>query len=265
MKTSLVVSTYNRPDALMLSLKSSLHQAVLPDEIIVADDGSTNETREVVEAFSAESKVPVIHAWQEDQGFRLARVRNLATAKASGDYIIFIDGDIVMHRNFVKEHSYHAQPKQFISGSRVFLSKELTKSSIAEDRVVFSVFSNEIKNHFNAISNSVLSKMFSKKLNHINGLRGANLSFWRSDLVEVNGFNEDFVGWGKEDSEAITRLMNNGIERFSLRFAAVAYHLYHPEHKTKEESVLEKNIKLYEDNRDRGTVYCKNGLDKHLG
>lgn len=103
-QATLIVSTYNRPDALTLCLESILHQNILPSEVIIGDDGSTEETRKVINRYQKKFPVPLIHVWQEDKGFRLAKARNKCLAKASYEYIIQIDGDLILHRDFVKDH-----------------------------------------------------------------------------------------------------------------------------------------------------------------
>ena len=126
MKTSLIVSTYNRPEALKLCLLSAIRQNVLPDEIIVGDDGSTNQTKELIEQISRISPVPIKHIWHPDEGFRLAMMRNKAVAASEGDYIIETDGDIIMHPCFVADHVSMARKGCYLKGGRVNLGRELT-------------------------------------------------------------------------------------------------------------------------------------------
>ena len=110
--TSLIISTYNRSDALELCVKSVLRQSLLPDEIIIADDGSKEETGELIHQLATTSVVPIIHVWHEDLGFRLATIRNKAIVKATKEYIIQIDGDIVLHKDFVKKKLRYIYPRQ---------------------------------------------------------------------------------------------------------------------------------------------------------
>lgn len=108
MRTSLIITTYNRPKVLAMALRSIAEQSVLPDEVIVADDGSTRSTAAMVRKIARNFPVELIHVWQEDKGFRAARVRNLGASKASGDMLVFIDGDMVLHKDFMKFHLLHA-------------------------------------------------------------------------------------------------------------------------------------------------------------
>ena len=118
MKTSLIISTYNRPDALALCLESVKRQTLLPDEVIVGDDGSRDETKQLIERFQKDFPVPLIHVWQEDDGFRLAMCRNKCIAKAKHEYIIQVDGDVILHTRFVGDHVASAQRGCYIKGGR---------------------------------------------------------------------------------------------------------------------------------------------------
>ena len=104
MKISVIVATYNWPSALRLSLQSLMRQTAHNFEIVVADDGSRNETRELIESLAKTSHVPIIHSWQEDIGFRLARSRNQAVLKSHGDYLIFVDGDCIVPKDLSLIH-----------------------------------------------------------------------------------------------------------------------------------------------------------------
>ena len=114
MKTTLIVTTYNRPDALEAVLKSIERQVVMPDEVIVADDGSRDETRQLVERFMSGFPTTLLHCWHEDKGFRLSEIRNRAILQSSGDYIIMVDGDMVLNRNFVRDHKMLADRKSVV-------------------------------------------------------------------------------------------------------------------------------------------------------
>ena len=123
-KTSLIISTYNWPEALDLCLQSSLHQVIPPDEILIADDGSDERTAKLVAQYADTAPIPIIHVWHEDNGFRLGSIRNKAIARASGDYIIQIDGDVILPPRFIQDHLSVAHPRRFVSGSRVLLGAE---------------------------------------------------------------------------------------------------------------------------------------------
>jgi glycosyltransferase involved in cell wall biosynthesis len=124
LKTSLIVSTYNWHQALDLCLKSIFLQTTIPDEILIADDGSSDETKLLVKAVSLYSPCPIVHVWQPDEGFKLAQIRNKAIAKAKYEYIIQIDGDLILEKNFISDHLYLVKSSNFITGSRVLLSND---------------------------------------------------------------------------------------------------------------------------------------------
>src|SRR3982751_1754779 len=134
MRSSLVLTTYNWPDALHLVLTSALRQSVLPDEVVVADDGSAPPTADVVRAFTprfAERGLPLRHVWHPDEGFRAAAIRNRALAQATGEYILLIDGDCVLHGDFVRSHLAFARPGQFVQGTRVLLDAKRAGRALA--------------------------------------------------------------------------------------------------------------------------------------
>lgn len=265
MSVSLIITTYNRPDALQLVLDTIAVQTHMPTEVLIADDGSRDETRNLIEAYAKSAPTEVRHVWQPDDGFRISRIRNLGIADSKCDYIIFIDGDIVMHPQFVEGHMRSKKPNQFIQGSRVLLSDELTSKAIESRKKDFSLMESGITNRLNAISSKPLSSIFSTKVSHLKSIRGCNFSAWRQDLIDVNGYNEDFEGWGKEDSELVARLFNKGLKRLNLKFAAVGYHLHHAQSNKKAYSeVLARNEAMYAKSRDEGVVVCDNGLRQHL-
>ena len=247
-RTSLIVTTYNRSDALELVLLSIMKQNKLPDEVIIADDGSGDETRELIQRYAAIFPVPLIHCWHEDNGFRLAAIRNKAIARAKEEYIIMIDGDMVLPPEFVADHRRHAWKGQSIQGSRVLLLQKRTSKMLMDKKFSVGLFDSGISNRLNALKSRFLSSVFSYRRSGHTRVRGANLSFWREDVLSVNGFNEDFAGWGREDSEFAVRMTNAGIRRKHIKFGGYGYHLYHPEHSRKQlpinDAILSQTIEL---------------------
>jgi len=263
MTISLIISTYNRPDALKVVLDSVMEQTVLPYEVIVGDDGSNNKTKELIEQYRKSFPVPLIHVWQEDRGFRLARIRNLAIKRAKGDYIISIDGDIVLHKEYINSHKTYSKKGYFLQGHRVLLNDTMTNRIIESGKRDISFWDFNLKNRKNTIHNFKLSKLFSTSSVKIKGIKGGIFSFWKSDALKVNGLNEEFVGWGKEDSEFAVRLVNSGIKRFDLRFCAVCYHLDHGKsNKFYNRNEYEKNLQLLNKSKLEKAVFCENGIDK---
>jgi glycosyltransferase involved in cell wall biosynthesis len=263
MRHSLVLTTYNRPDALRLVLASALHQTVPPGEVIVADDGSTDPTAEVVHAFVprfAERGVALRHVWHPDEGFRAAAIRNRALAVAEGDYILLIDGDCVLHPGFVASHLAFARAGQFVQGTRVLLSEARTRHAIATGDIRFSAFQRGVGNRLNALPIPWLSPLVPTSSDPLKGVRSCNMGFWLADAARVNGFNERFVGWGREDSEFVARLVNAGVRRRKLKFGGIMYHLRHPE---RPRDALEANDELLESVRRAGAVWTDDGMDKY--
>lgn len=126
-RVSLIVSTYNRPDALRVCLDSVKHQTILPYEVIIGDDGSRSETADTIKEISRNFPVPIKHVWHEDNGFQLAMMRNKSVAASSGDYIIEVDGDVFLHPKFIEDHLREAAPGIYVKGGRTNLGKELTE------------------------------------------------------------------------------------------------------------------------------------------
>jgi len=261
MTTCLIVTTYNWTQALNQVLLSVKRQTLMPDEIIIADDGSKKETKELVEAFIRKNpQINFIHSWQEDKGFRLTNSRNKAIAMSKSKYIIIVDGDIILNKNFIKDHIRFSKQGYFIQGTRVLLGQNITNYIFRTSKFLISFFSKDIKNRKNLINSTILSKFFSRQTKSLRGIRGCNISFFKKDCIDVNGFNEDFEGWGREDSEFVVRLFNKGIKRKNLKFKANALHLYHEENSRK---MLTKNDEILKSTIDNRLSWCKNGINKY--
>ncbi|MFM2486977.1 glycosyltransferase family 2 protein [Celerinatantimonas yamalensis] len=260
MNVSLIITTYNWKEALAVVLQSVRLQVRLPDEVIIADDGSRDDTAEMIRQFAKDFPVPLIHSWQEDKGFRLAQSRNQAIAKSCGDYIIIVDGDIQLPVHFIADHCQIAKAGQFIQGGRVLLPATLSKAIIEQFQYP-QMFAKGLRNRKNILRSQSLSRIFSKVRNHDGATRGCNMSFWRADLLRVNGYNEGFVGWGREDSELVIRLLNAGLSRYYLKFLGAGYHLYHSE---SDRSQLAENDRIYQHAKVSGIIRCEQGLDRHL-
>lgn len=257
---SLIITTYNRKDALALVLQSVLQQVVLPNEILIADDGSTEDTKQMIERLSQTFPIPIIHCWHEDIGFRVGAIRNKAIARAKNEYIIMIDGDIVVHPFFIFDHKRFAWKGRFLQGSRVLLQESTTKMAIDQMRVNVNFLSSGIDNRINTLRSKYLSTVLSYYRGGHMHVRAANISCWRDDLLKVNGFNEDFVGWGREDSELAVRLQNLGLKRLHVKFGAFGYHLHHPQ---SSRTRLEMNDGLLDTTLRNKITWCTNGIFKN--
>jgi glycosyltransferase involved in cell wall biosynthesis len=238
MKTAVIVTTYNRPDALAVVLNGYCGQSDHAFELIVADDGSREETAEVVRQFSRRAPFVIMHVWQEDRGFRAAAIRNRAVASTSADYVIFTDGDCVPSRHFVQVHKELAVPGYFLGSNRVLLSPELTARVVNERLSIHEWSGIEwarrwVRRDVNRMLPLVrlpdgLFRTWSP--NRWSGIKTCNLSAWRTDLVRVNGLDASYEGWGLEDSDLVIRLLHAGVKHKNARFAATVFHLWHPEH-----------------------------------
>jgi len=232
---SLIITTYNKPDYLRLVIKTALRQTVLPKEIVVADDGSTEESFEVTRELRKETDVPIVHVWQEDKGFRLNRSRNNAIAVASGEYIALLDGDCFIGPHYIEDHAGAARPGFYVAGTRTHLLAERRDYVLRTGDVRIGVFTSGTTKRLHSIRSRLLSRLTSEtgtldeEISPVErrGVAGANLAFWRDDALKVNGFDERFEGYGGDDVEFANRLTRAGIRRYKLEHLAVAYHFAH--------------------------------------
>jgi len=247
MKISVVVTTYNRPQALRLVLNALLAQAQAPFEILIADDGSTEDTRQTIRQMARHSVVPVRHLWQTDAGFRAAAARNLAVAAAQGELIVFLDGDCVPRPDFIAQHARLAQEGWFVAGSRVLLSPALTQEAEAQQWPIHGwgrwtwwrhALSGQT-NRWTPLLNLPGQAWRRQQAQHWQSARTCNMSVWRHDLVAVNGFDESYQGWGHEDADLAVRLIRHGVHYKNGRFATTVLHLWHAEN---DRSHLPENI-----------------------
>ncbi len=265
-KTAVVVSTYNRPDALKIVLESLLAQTMMPHEIIIADDGSGEQTLELINDYINQHPNLITHIWHEDTGFRLSAIRNKAMASAQSDYIIQIDGDIMLHPRFIADHNRIAKTGYFVAGSRAMLSQKLTSKILSSGQSTRLCFLKVgIMNRFNALRIPIIMKLMASSFmsnKSYKKIKGCHMAFWKKDLLAVNGYNEDFIGWGSEDVEIEIRLKNSGLKRRNLKFGALQYHLYHPENSKAREHINEELVIRTSEQR---LIRCTNGMDKYVG
>lgn len=259
---SLVVTTYNWPAALDLTLASIARQRCLPGEVLVADDGSGQDTAAVVHEWAKRLPVPVRHLWQEDLGFRLARSRNRAIAAASGRYVVCIDGDMTLHPLFVADHARAARPGTFVQGWRACTGPASGARMLAERRLDCSVLAPDLRRRHRVLRIPPLAwAIHSRAHRRPRWIQGCNQGYWRDDLLRANGFDERMTDWGREDDELAARLFNAGLLRRDLRFAAVAVHIHHP---TREPTGRNPNDVYLEETRRERRVRCELGIDGHL-
>jgi len=259
MQISVIMTTYNRPDALEKVLSGLCQQTLLPYEVLIADDGSTPETETLVHKVSVSAPFPVRHVWHADQGFRAAAIRNKAIRRSTGDYLVLLDGDCIPDGHFIADHSHLARRGYFFQGKRILIEQHATPGFRFADTAgtmnkIRLFFSPGIGNRHHLLRVPFFPATSSRSLG---GVRSCNLGLFRDDLFAVNGFNEEFTGWGREDSELVARLYNYGLRRKNHPFVAACYHLWHPEN---DRSRLAFNDALLEEGVVSDNYYCQKGL-----
>jgi len=268
MLISVVVATYNRPDALAAVLRSLAKQDDRSFEVVVADDGSGAETCAVIKQAQSVFPVRLLHVWQEDTGFRLAAVRNRATAQAHGEYLIYLDGDCVVRHHFVRAHRALAEPGWCVAGGRVLLREAFTRSALNDGTAVenWNVAGATIATLQGKVNRaSSLPWLPLGPLRKFGGrrwqrLRGCNFSAYRSDVERVNGFDECFQGWGFEDSDFAARLIESGVRLKTGRLATNVYHLWHREN---DRSLHGENWQRLQARLQARTTRAQRGLDQY--
>lgn len=229
MNVSLIVTTYNWPEALDMTLRSVMAQSRAPDEVVLADDGSGPETAAVIEKVMGRGRTRWRHVRHEDRGVRQSRIKNLAVRHSTGSYLIFVDHDVVLHPHFVTDHLLMARPGCFLQGKRLLLSRGYTERILAKG--VFDPpkpWTRGLGNRKNAFHFPGIGARLSGSKPFEVTLRGCNLSMFREDYLRVDGFDEVFDGsWGREDSDICYRLFHVGVQVRLLWFLAIQYHLYH--------------------------------------
>lgn len=256
MKVSLLISTYNWPEALNVVLKSVESQTVLPNEILIADDGSKAETQDLIEGWKKKSKLNIKYFWQEDDGFRKTIIMNKAIANAENQYIIQIDGDILLNKYFIEDHIGAAKKGFFVLGSRGLINEENTNLILANQSFDEKLAKKNIKNKINATRFPLGSFFLSKNQMKSRNVKGCNFAFWKDDFIAVNGYNNEMNGWGHEDIELAARLNNFGIKQKKVKLIAVCYHLHHSFNDRSNEN---KNFAIYENVVANKVVVCENG------
>ena len=236
---SILLATYNWPQALKLCLESLANQTDHDFEIIIADDGSTKETKDLIEKIKIAHPNSITHLWQEDQGFRKTTILNQAIAAAKGNYLIFLDGDCIVQPDYVARHRTLAQKGYLVTGSRVLLDESLTKQLLSWPKWDFKVFGMHLLSYR---LNGGINKYWPLKIKLGNGswrdykkfvwrrIKGCNMACWKADAEAINGFDESMTGWGHEDTDFVFRLQRHHIKRKSGSWSTEVLHLFHQIH-----------------------------------
>ncbi len=260
---SVVVATYNWPAALDACLHALRRQTEALHEIIVADDGSGPDTRAVVERHQAAGPCPMHHVWHPDEGFRLAAIRNKAMARAGGDYIVSLDGDMVCHPRCIEDHGRLRDPACYCQGSRIPLGPEASAVMTGRPGWWPSVFSRGVRRRARLVRLpfAAAARVLNAPHRDPMTVRGCHQGFWSRDLLAVNGLNEAIEGWGREDNELAVRLGNHGRLRRNLRGVALACHLHHDE---RDRGRLEENERILRETIDTCRVRCERGVGQWI-
>ncbi len=268
--TSLILTTYNWENALTAVLRSIAVQHRLPDEVIVADDGSGEDTRLLIQNLAQDFPVPLHHVWQEDEGFRAAQARNRAIASSRCEYILMIDGDMVLHPDFVADHQLLAQAGCYLQGKRFQATPDETRRLLNGGSIRIGPLQNfnfheRFCFHRRHAWHAPWLAHFKARLGHPGAVMSCNMSFWRKDLIRINGFDERMQGYGSEDLELAVRLDHLDLRRRSLRYAALAVHLYHASRAVgdRNDPGLPNNG-LLEITRRSGCTWTEYGLNRYL-
>ena len=258
----LVVTTYERPNALARVLASVGGQSRWPDEVIVADDGSGPATVEVVRRFESQARCPVRVVTQPHDGFQAGRARNAAIASTACDYVVLLDGDMVTHPRFIEDHVAHARCGYFSQGVRIPLDARATRGQLAPGAGIPGPLAPGLRGlrRGYALRSPGVSVLLRRAANAVVAIKSCNQGFWRGDLLSVNGFDEEIRGWGSEDKELCARLENAGVRRQTLLFAAIAFHLDHP---PAPRDMAAVNRTRWRETVHSGRTRCEAGIDRH--
>jgi len=262
-RVSIVISTYNWPQALELALEALARQTVLPHEVIVADDGSREDTRAMLERLARDYPVPLRHSWIEDKGFRLALARNRAIAATTGDYVLILDGDMLPHPKFVEDQIRAAERGSFVQGMRVLTDETGRDRLLSREVKQLGFFDRGLTRRRHTLRIPALAALSLRVTRNqkTSSIKGCSQAWWRDDLVALNGFDERFEGWGREDKDLAVRAFHHGLMRRMLRFGGLATHLYHRE---RHEDGASPNDPLLADTKATRRVRSPLGLDRHL-
>ncbi|MBC7691865.1 MAG: glycosyltransferase [Methylotenera sp.] len=267
-RASLFLATYEMPKHLELVFEALLRQSHQEFEVLVCDDGSGEETRQIIQKYAATAPFPIKHFRQEHQGFRKCRILNEALRQAQGETLVFLDGDCVPHRHYLLDHVRQQETGLYLAGRRVELgegvSQKLTPEKIRSGYFDFptpsllrSSFWGDTENIQRAfrISNPWLRRKLG--MARIDDLKGCNYSVSKADLVAINGFDEDYEGYGREDTDIELRLQNLGLRIKSLKGLALQFHVWHPRR-----DFTPANEHLLQEVIDTSKIRCRNGLFK---
>jgi len=270
LQASVIISTYNQPKWLQLVLCSYDIQTLKSFEIIIADDGSDERTKAIIDEFIKSTDLKVSHIWQEDNGFQKTKILNKAIVASNTNYLIFTDGDCVARKDFVETHLRLRKENCALSGGYFKLTKsisnQITKDLITSQKCFEKAWLLSQGQPKSFKLNKLTTSNFKEKLlNNLTPTKatfdGMNVSCWKEDIIAVNGFDER-MEYGAEDREVGERLMNNGIKFLQIRYSAICLHLHH-ERPYKNAKVLLANKKIRQETIQSKSVYSNYGINKN--
>lgn len=231
---SIIISFYKRLEHLKCCLDSLRFCSQDFDEVVITDDGSDEGVVRNLKNMVSDYPFPILHAWQPKNGFRVAAARNNGIRHAKGDYLIFLDCDFLVLPDTIRHHVKHARPGRFVAGSCKYLSEDQTesvfRSAVSPDlleRLYRQIPDWEIiRTHYRSMKRTLLMRL------HLASYKkqslGGHFSIYRKDMEHINGYDENFIGWGGEDEDLGKRLVKAGIFcKMTFRFARVL-HMWHP-------------------------------------
>lgn len=269
MFASVIFTTYNHPKWLQKTLWGFAAQSYRDFEIIVADDGSGDETREVIESTRKQTDIPIQHLWQEDDGFQKCRILNKAITASQGEYLIFTDGDCIPHVDFVKNHVELAEPETMLSGGYFKLPIEVSRAITREDIESGNATSPSwllshgvpftpriLKLNPNTTLGALLDKITVTRATW----NGHSSSTWKKHIIETNGFDER-MQYGGQDREFGERLVNMGIKTKQVRYRCSCVHLDHSRGYARPESI-QKNRAIRKNTREQKVQRTEFGIQQ---
>lgn len=270
MQLSVIFSTYNSPEWMLKTLWSLHYQSFQDFEIVIADDGSTQQTREQIEAFEQLSGRKVKHVWQEDDGFQKTRILNKALVASQADYILFTDGDCVLREDFLQVHINNREHGFFLSGGYFKLPMSTSEMITPEHIQSGEAFKLDwlLENGLKKTHKTMKLTASGTKAKVLNTLtptkatwNGHNVSGWRADIFAANGFDER-MQYGGEDRELGERLFNAGIKSKQIRYSAICLHLDHARGYVTQE-MRDKNKAIREVTKREKVTVTPFGIEKH--
>ncbi|MFC1461515.1 glycosyltransferase, partial [Verrucomicrobiota bacterium] len=266
MKTSVLIAVYNRPDMLKACLRALALTGARFDEVVVSDDGSSEEFVRRMQAFFPEFSFPIRYVSQEDKGFRAAAARNNAIRKSEGDYLICLDCDILLLPGALDIHLRHARQGSFLAADRAFLNEASSRKAIEgplDADLLEDLWQGADRNHLGRVQRQFERNRLLRKLGltrrHKPKILGCHFSLFREDVERINGFDEHYVGWGLEDDDFCMRLHQAGVRGKSIIPEARALHLRHESVDSRPRKFSEsRNLSYF--NRRNVPTYCVQGL-----